>query len=345
MYRNILLARIGWGERYVGEDLTGNFSEPTQSNSWWERFNFAVGPGDRCYGYVPPMGPHSSPPNPPERADFLVILCSRPTNSKPLKPVGWYENATFVNGHAVRPKHPGLKQSLRPMWKEMKYSIWANAANTYLIPIEKRTLFNSVPTANFRRPFVYARSQGDDRYPELIAVVERIVAMKHHAQCLGAPHIGSPMTDLQHAVDKATDCLESADNITTEEARRRILTSILERPNQARFRDGLMRTYRSRCTISECNCPDVLEAAHIVPVSDGGSDHLSNGLLLRADLHRLFDLKKLTIHPRKLKVVIAAELKGTLYEQYDGKQLLTPSKLAHTPNHQWLKKHSDSAGL
>lgn len=183
MNRNILFARIGWGERYVGEDLTGNFSEPSKTNSWWERFNFAVGPGDRCYGYVPPMGPHSSPPNPAERDDFLVILCSRPSEYEPLKPVGWYEDATFASGHTVRPRHPGLKKSLRPLWNKIKYSFSSDATNAYLIPVENRILFDAVPTVNFTRPYVYARSRGKDRYPALVDIVTNILAMKRYAAC------------------------------------------------------------------------------------------------------------------------------------------------------------------
>jgi HNH endonuclease len=344
MNRNILFARIGWGDRYVGEDLTGNFSEPNETNSWWERFNFTVGPGNRCYGFVPPLGRFSSQPNPTEKTDFLVILCSRPTDDDPLRPVGWYENATFEASHTFRPRHPGLKRSLRPLWNEMQYSLSTDAESTYLIPVENRKLFDPVPTAKFGRSFIYPRLQGNVRYPELVSVAKRILAMKSHAECLGTPHIGALMNDLQAAVERATNALEAEENLTREEARRRILTSILERPLQAQFRDHLMQTY-SRCTISECDCPDVLEAAHIVPVSDGGSDHVTNGIVLRADLHRLFDLKKLTIHPTKRTVVVAPELKDTMYGQYDGKAVMSPSKLAHTPSVHCLKKHFDSAGL
>lgn len=41
----------------------------------------------------------------------------------------------------------------------------------------------------------------------------------------------------------------------------------------------------------------MLEAAHIVPVAEQGSDDPSNGILLRADLHRLFDNGLMAINP------------------------------------------------
>lgn len=345
MHRNGLFARIGWGDRYVGEDLTGRFSEPNESNSWWERFNFMVGPEGRCYGYVPPMGPHSSPPNPAEKTDFLVVLCSRPDYNEPLRPVGWYENASFGTGHTARPRHPGLKASLRQMWNEMQYSFSASAASTYFIPVENRSSFESVPTANFARPYVYARSEGRDRYPVLLALAERITAMKDHAHCLGKPLNTSMRERVRAAIEDAANALEDEENVTHEEARKRVLTSVLERPNQTRFRDLLMKTYRSRCTISECDCTEVLEAAHILPVAEGGRDLVTNGLVLRADLHRLFDLKKLTVHPTKRTVRIAASLRGTIYEQFDGKAILSPAKSAHSPDAQCLKRHFEGSGL
>ena len=43
------------------------------------------------------------------------------------------------------------------------------------------------------------------------------------------------------------------------------------------------------CAVTRESCLVVLEAAHIVPVQNGGQEVLSNGILLRADLHRLFD--------------------------------------------------------
>lgn len=153
--------------------------------------------------------------------------------------------------------------------------------------------------------------------------------------------INASNEDLRGAVERATDALAVEENLTPEESRKRIMALILERPFQGRFRKLLMRTYRSRCAISECDCPEVLQAAHILAVSDGGNDRASNGLLLRADLHRLFDLKKLTIHPKERTVIISPDLKGTMYEQYAAKPLLAPSKASHAPTVDSLKKHFD----
>jgi putative restriction endonuclease len=50
-----------------------------------------------------------------------------------------------------------------------------------------------------------------------------------------------------------------------------------------------MTVYSGRCAITDCEIDDVLEAAHISPYSGRSSDQVCNGLLLRADVHTLFD--------------------------------------------------------
>ena len=79
---------------------------------------------------------------------------------------------------------------------------------------------------------------------------------------------------------------EEGEKIVKE--RRITLAQILSRPEQAAFRKELLRRYRY-CVVTGCNVPEALEAAHIIPVAEEGADNVSNELLLRADLHLLFD--------------------------------------------------------
>jgi hypothetical protein len=53
---------------------------------------------------------------------------------------------------------------------------------------------------------------------------------------------------------------------------------------------GQLRAYGGKCAISGCSEAGVLQAAQILAVRKGGGHALHNGLLLRADLHNLFDL-------------------------------------------------------
>jgi len=67
------------------------------------------------------------------------------------------------------------------------------------------------------------------------------------------------------------------------------------RAGQDAFRNRLLDQYGGRCTVSGCNVTVALEAAHIEPFARKQSHDVSNGLVLRADLHALFDRGFLTI--------------------------------------------------
>lgn len=62
------------------------------------------------------------------------------------------------------------------------------------------------------------------------------------------------------------------------------------------FREKILKKYHSTCIICGCKEPNILEAAHIISVVNGGSDDMSNGYCLCANHHRLFDSCKLTIN-------------------------------------------------
>ena len=76
------------------------------------------------------------------------------------------------------------------------------------------------------------------------------------------------------------------------------------RRNQGGFRKSLRKRYGDRCMASGCTLMSLVEAAHILPYHGGVDDSPDNGLLLRADLHTLFDLNFLGIDPHTLQVRI-----------------------------------------
>lgn len=77
--------------------------------------------------------------------------------------------------------------------------------------------------------------------------------------------------------------------------RTRVTTSIIRRSRQASFRKEVLQISSNKCLLSNEVIPDVLEAAHIIPVNSGGSDVGENGICLRVDLHRLYDGGKIRI--------------------------------------------------
>uniref|UniRef100_B8HN02 TPR repeat-containing protein n=1 Tax=Cyanothece sp. (strain PCC 7425 / ATCC 29141) TaxID=395961 RepID=B8HN02_CYAP4 len=120
------------------------------------------------------------------------------------------------------------------------------------------------------------------------------------------------------------------------EARKRILVSIARRQGQPKFRQTLLEAYDFKCAITGFDAEAALEAAHIIPYAETENNDPSNGLLLRADLHTLFDLNLLAIHPNTMQVFLHPDLRGTEYQGIHEKPLRMPTQVALRPNPQLL---------
>ena len=125
-----------------------------------------------------------------------------------------------------------------------------------------------------------------------------------------------------------------------EDGRERALASIVRRQGQPKFRQRLLELYESKCAISGCDAVQALEAAHIVPYNGEKTNHASNGILLRSDLHTLFDLGLLTVDATSMKVKLASSLKGTTYATLDSKLIQLPHDNHLWPNKDALAKHN-----
>jgi transcriptional regulator with XRE-family HTH domain len=124
-----------------------------------------------------------------------------------------------------------------------------------------------------------------------------------------------------------------------QDERRRFLASNVLRSGQAIFREKLMKAYGGRCAITGCNIAPVLEAAHVIPYCGPQSDHICNGLLLRLDLHALFDAYLLSIEPRKMKVRLSYGLRVGDYEILEGGELRLPEDVSSRPSYEALSRH------
>ncbi len=126
-----------------------------------------------------------------------------------------------------------------------------------------------------------------------------------------------------------------ADHREIAEGFERRFASIETRPGQAAFKECMMHLYGGRCAISRVSVSAVLQAAHIVPFSKAIEyrNDPTNGLLLRSDLHVLFDRALITIHPKTDEVVVADALIGSLYEKLSG------LVVKHHAKHEFLARH------
>jgi hypothetical protein len=109
---------------------------------------------------------------------------------------------------------------------------------------------------------------------------------------------------------------------TDADSRVAVLRQIKARRGQQKFRNVLRARYGDRCMITGCRLMDVVEAAHIKPHRGQQDDHPANGLLLRADLHTLYDLDFIGIEPGTLTVRVYPDAIAAGYGQWDGKKLL-----------------------
>lgn len=126
-----------------------------------------------------------------------------------------------------------------------------------------------------------------------------------------------------------------------EDLRVRRYQLVALRQGQPRFRNGLLQAYEGHCAISGTAVESVLEAAHISPHKGEQTNEIWNGLLLRADLHTLFDLFLLTVEADSLRVRVSPALAGSEYADLEGQALLVPATLDHQPEREALARHND----
>ena len=107
-----------------------------------------------------------------------------------------------------------------------------------------------------------------------------------------------------------------ADYQTSIERRNDLLKTIRARRGQSKFRKQLIRRYGARCMISRFPLLDIVEAAHIRPYRRSADNHPDNGLLLRADLHTLFDLNHMGIDPETLHVHFSTDAREAGYDEF-----------------------------
>lgn len=101
------------------------------------------------------------------------------------------------------------------------------------------------------------------------------------------------------------------------------LTGIRLRRGRKVFRDELIRRYGLRCMISGCTVSALIEAAYIQPDAVPKFNNPTNGLLLRSDLHTLFDLNLLGINPDGLTIAVHPRLGTSEYDSLNGASLIT----------------------
>jgi putative restriction endonuclease len=126
---------------------------------------------------------------------------------------------------------------------------------------------------------------------------------------------------------------------------------VLIRPRlgQGAFRVGVTGVYQRRCAVTGERTLPILDAAHIRPYGDDGDHEITNGLLLRTDVHRLFDLGYVTVTNdghfevgRRLKEDFE---NGRHYYAMHGKPITLPKDADERPARHALEWHQTPSSL
>lgn len=137
------------------------------------------------------------------------------------------------------------------------------------------------------------------------------------------------------------------DRLTAAEASPRYGTPALVTPRlgQGTFRVAVSEAYGWGCAMSSEHSRPALDAAHIRPYAQDGPHTVENGLLLRADIHRLFDKGYITVTP-ELHVEVSRRLRedysnGKTYYPLHGQTLHGPTSAAERPAANHLQWHNE----
>ena len=124
---------------------------------------------------------------------------------------------------------------------------------------------------------------------------------------------------------------------------------ILPRRGQGEFRLLVTDIYGRRCAVTQERTLPALDAAHIRPFGDGGEHKPQNGLLLRRDIHRLFDTGYVTITP-DLHFEVSPRIReefenGRDYYSLQGRRIATPRRSDLGPDPTALAWHNEHCFL
>eukprot|EP00698_Gefionella_okellyi_P025973 TRINITY_DN9755_c0_g1_i2.p1 TRINITY_DN9755_c0_g1~~TRINITY_DN9755_c0_g1_i2.p1 ORF type:complete len:934 (-),score=134.60 TRINITY_DN9755_c0_g1_i2:28-2829(-) len=204
------------------------------------------------------------------------------------------------------PDHPGyVDQSLAPLAAFSEDSLPDFSDPATFQPVDTVRAAQAVAQQNMLARMIAASEKRDveglkklsdelqamliSHLPEPDSQIENQVDLSYNFKLL-------PSLKLVNAIDTAAAADDDDDNQPGTQVKKSKSTS---RPGQSKFHADMVRKYGARCMVSGTPIPAVLEAPHIRPYRLGGKDvHAQqNGLLLRVDLHKLYDAKLMWFEP------------------------------------------------
>jgi hypothetical protein len=174
------------------------------------------------------------------------------------------------------------------------------------------------------------------RHKAAIEATQAIAATKHPVR-LSSPQKSAEESARQELAEHLQNFADLHPAVADDV--RRILKELRARDGQQQFRQRLVTAYGGTCVVSECSVLAAIQAAHIRPFEGPATHHVTNGFLLRADLHALFDAHLLGIKPDTLEVHFHPEIvESGEYKELDGVAVQPPGLAGASPDQAELLK-------
>ncbi len=135
----------------------------------------------------------------------------------------------------------------------------------------------------------------------------------------------------------------ASENIENQESMYGIPRLVAPRLGQGGFKAFVQEAYARQCAITRHQILPTLQAAHILPVSEGGQHRVDNGLLLRSDVHTLFDRGYLGVDDH-YRLLVSSRLRtefgnGEEFYSMEGQNIAVPSSTTNRPSAEFLSWH------
>ena len=153
-----------------------------------------------------------------------------------------------------------------------------------------------------------------------------------------APAFAGDSLALGASVRYEYDELVTAQELEEDNRRFAAIRQVI-REGQGKFREKLISAYDGKCAGTGCPIQETLQAAHIIGYRGYRSNTVNNGVLLRADLHLLFDNSLLSIDPGNYSFAVSNRIADTEYGLLHGKQMSLPSAAELWPREDFLSAH------
>lgn len=131
---------------------------------------------------------------------------------------------------------------------------------------------------------------------------------------------------------------EGAEDEDVDERRSELVYRAV-RQRQDAFRKDLIVAYKSKCAVTAYDVEEALQAAHISSYRGPKSQKTSNGLLLRADIHLLYDAHLASVDPETMNFIVAPKIKGSAYGELNGQTIRLPYYDSDKPSEVRLATH------